>query len=83
MGIEWYVLIGMGRFPIDVKGQGAGGIAQNSDVEHCYFAVGLHFFRPLDIWMDVVDVCEEWIYVVIVDGCDGIVCFPEPEEDDI
>ena len=63
MGIEWYVLIGMGRFPIDVKGQGAGGIAQNSDVEHCYFAVGLHFFRPLDIWMDVVDVCEEWIYV--------------------
>ena len=83
MGIEWYILVGMGWFPVDIKGQGAGGIAQNGNVKHCNFAVCLYFFSPFDIWMDAVDVCEEWINVVVVDGCEGVVRFPEPEEDDV
>ena len=83
MGLKWYILVSMGRFPINVKGEGAVGIALNGDVQHCNFAFSLHFLRPLDVWMDAVNVCEKWIYVVFVDGCECIVCFSEPEEDDV
>ena len=31
--------------------------------------------------MYAVDVCEKGCDMVLVNGCDSVICFPEPEED--
>ena len=47
------------------------------------FAVGLLLLGPFDVWVDVIDVCEEWRDVIFVNCSDGIIRFPQPEENDV
>ena len=73
----------MCRLSIDVEGERSAGVTGNGDIQHGDGAVYLFLLGPFDVWVYAVDVCKEWCDMVLVDGCDCVVRFPEPEEDDV
>ena len=81
--VKWYVLVCMGRFPVYIKRKRAIGVAGDGYIEHCDGAVLFLLFCPFDVRMDAVDECEEGCDVVFVDGCDCIIRFSEPEQNDV
>ena len=49
MGVEVYILVSMCRLAVDIKGEGAVGIALDIDVKHVYVAVSFLFLHPFDV----------------------------------
>ena len=75
------VLVCMCGFAVDVKREAAVGIALDVDVQHVDAAVFLHLLCPLDAGVDVVDVGEEGLKVVLVDGDERVIGLSHPELD--
>ena len=69
------VLVCVRRFPVDVKVEGSVGIPDDCDVKHGDSSVFLHFFRPLNVRVDGVEVVMEALNVVVVDGHKRVVGF--------
>ena len=75
------ILVSVGGFPKDVKGEIAVGFALDVDVEHVYEAVDFLLLGPYDVWVKGVYVGEESVSVVGVYGYECIVGLAKPEED--
>ena len=50
-------------------------------IEHMDAAIDFLLFSPFDVWVNAVDVSEECVCVVIVDGYKRIVGLTKPKED--
>ena len=83
VAVEWDVLVGVSGFAIDVEIERSVRIANDGDIKHGYPAVCFDLFRPFDVRMDGVEVVVEGLYVVVVDGDKCVVCFPQPEKDEL
>ena len=83
VAVERDVLVCMSGFAIDVEVEGTIAIPNDGNVEHGDTTLYLFFHRPLDAGMYGIEVCEERLYVVVVDGSESIVGLPQPEHDDI
>ena len=83
MAVEGNVLVGVRGFAVDIKAESAVRVADDGDIKHGNPAVLLSLFSPLDVWVNGNEVIVEWLDVVIVNGDESIVGFPEPEEDDL
>ena len=81
MRVEVYVLVGVSGLAEDIKGEGSIAVALNLDVKHVDAAVDFLLFGPFDVGVLCVDVVEESIYVVLVNGYECVVGLAEPEED--
>ena len=81
MRVEVYVLVCVGGFAEDIKGEGSVAVALDIDVKHMDAAVDFLLFSPFDVGVLCVDVSEECVYVVLVNGYEGVVGLTEPEED--
>ena len=79
MGVEVDVLIGVCRFVIDVKGESTIRFPLDVDVKHMDIAVDF-LLCPCYIRMHVVDVCEEFVGVLLVDGYQHVVSLAQPED---
>ena len=76
MTVEWYVLVCVGGFAIDIKVNGTIWITDDFYVQHGNAAILFHFFGPFYGRVDGVEVGVESVDVVVADGCDGVVGFP-------
>ena len=81
--MEWYVLVSVCGLSVDVECERSIGVAVDRNIQHGYGAFYFFLLGPFYVWVYVVDVCKEWCDMVLVYGCDCVVCFSEPEEDDI
>ena len=81
MTVEGNVLVGVRGFAVDIKVERAITIADDIDIQHGNVTIFLDLFRPFDVWVNGIEVSVKWLYVVIANGCESIVGFPEPEED--
>ena len=52
-------------------------------IEHMDAAIDFLLFGPFDVWVNAVDVSEECVCVVIVDGYERIVGLTKPKEDGV
>ena len=83
MRLEVDILISVCRLSVDVEGEGAVGAAFDVDVQHVDAAIDLLLLGPRDVGMKRVDVGEEGVGVVGVDGDECVVGLAKPEEDRI
>ena len=81
MTVKCNVLVGVCGLAIDVEVERAVRIANDGDIKHSNSSVLLNFFGPLYARVNGIEVIVEWLNVVVVNGGDGVVGFPEPEED--
>ena len=81
--IKGDVLVGVGRFAINVKIETTIVIVNDGDIKHGNLAIFLDFFRPFDVRVDGIEVVVQGLDVVVVDGDNSIVGFPKPKQDDI
>ena len=77
------VLVGVSGFAIDISGEGAVGIALNVDVQHVDVAINLLLFCPFYVRVKGVNVGEELIGMVLMNGDKRIIGFAPPKEDGI
>ena len=73
VGIEWDVLVCVGGFSVDIKGQNAIVVSSDGNVEHGNSIVLFFFLCPFDVGVNAVDESEKRCDVVFVDGCDGVI----------
>ena len=73
----------MRGFAVDIEIERAVRVMNDVDVKHRNPAVLFDFYCPFYVWVYGVDVGVKWANVVVVDGCDGVVGFPVPEEYDV
>ena len=71
------VLVCVCGLAVDIKAECAVRIVNDCDIQHGNPAVLLNFPCPFDVWVHGVDVIVEWLYVVIVDGYECVVGFPQ------
>ena len=64
-------MIGVCRFPVDVKGEGAVLVTLDADVKHVDASVNFLLLRPFYVWVDGIDMLEESSFVVLVDRDEG------------
>ena len=77
------VLVGVGRFAINVKIETTIVIVNDGDIKHGNLAIFLDFFRPFDVGVNGIEVVVECLDVVIVNGYDSIVGLSQPEQNDV
>ena len=68
MRSEVNVLVGVCGFSVDVGGESTVWIALDVDIQHVDEPIFLLLLRPLNVGVDRVDVAEESVCVVLVDG---------------
>ena len=68
VAVEWDVLVCVGGLAVDVKVEGAVGIADDCDVKHGYATVLLDFFGPFDVRVDGVEIVVQGFDVIVVYG---------------
>ena len=83
VAVECNVLVGMGWFAIDIKVESTVRIVNDIDIKHGNPAIFFDFFCPFYVWVNAVEIVVEGLDVVVVNGCESVVGFPEPREDHI
>ena len=53
------------------------------DIKHGDSAVFFDFFGPLNVGMDGIEVCVEWLYVVVANCYESVIRFPQPKQDEL